>query len=65
MDPLLEPVPGEQHEIAHNLNRHEDISVNIKAFAKRIYYKTQICYKIAHIVHLRRIQSRHQFELDW
>ena len=67
MDPLLELVPGEQHEIAHNLNRHEDISVNIKNLRREFIGKPQICYKIAsHIVHLRRNPSnhRHQFEFN-
>lgn len=67
MDPLLEPVPGNENEIAHNLNRHEDISVNIKHLRKEFIGKPQVCYKVAsHIVHLRRKPElhRHQYEFN-
>ena len=67
MDPMLELVPGHESEIAHNLNRHEDISVNIKHLRKEFIGKPQVCYKVAsHIVHLRRKPDlhRHQYEFN-
>jgi len=67
MDPLLEPVPGNESEITHNLNRHKDISVNIKNLRREFIGKPQVCYKVAsHIVHLRRNPElhRHQYEFN-
>lgn len=64
---MLELVPGHESEIAHNLNRHEDISVNIKNLRKEFIGKPQVCYKVAsHIVHLRRKPDlhRHQYEFN-
>ncbi len=43
MDPQLELIPGNESDIAHNLNRHKDISVNIQHLKREFIGKHRVC----------------------
>ena len=66
MDPLLELIPGNDSDIAHNLNRHKDITVNIKQLIREFIGKPRVCYNVAsHIVHLRRKPDLHRHQNEF
>lgn len=57
MDSLLQLIPGEQSDVAHNLNREKNITKNIQNVRREFIGKPEVCHALVElIIRLRRNQ---------